>query len=246
MLRQPLAAAVLLLLVVLACLSWRRWPNLLFDYGRELYVPWRLSAGQVLYTEVSYFNGPLSPYYHALLFKAFGVSWTVVIVSSLAVVAAITGGLYAGLGRRLDPLTAAAACVTFLSGFAFNLVRDGNYTFLCPYSHEMTHGVLLSLAMLVLLHRGSEDRRQGWSLAAGACFGLVWLTKAEIALAAGCAASASLWLLGSSRDSPGAGSARGKAAASFAGGAALVIAGAGALLWLAGGRPAVVQGLGGS
>ncbi len=36
--------------VVMAAWSWRTWPDVLVDYGRELYVPWRLAAGQTLYT----------------------------------------------------------------------------------------------------------------------------------------------------------------------------------------------------
>src|SRR6266700_6309518 len=64
------AGPTLILAASLAMLvwSWGTWPDVLIDFGRELYVPWQLSAGKVLYTDVAYFNGPLSPYFNSLCF----------------------------------------------------------------------------------------------------------------------------------------------------------------------------------
>ena len=41
--------------------TWGTWPDVLVDFGGELYVPWRLAEGDVLYRDVAYFTGPLSP-----------------------------------------------------------------------------------------------------------------------------------------------------------------------------------------
>ena len=62
--RRHLVAAALLVLLALAMLwwTWGRWPDVLVDFGRELYVPWRLASGDVLYRDVAYLNGPLSAY----------------------------------------------------------------------------------------------------------------------------------------------------------------------------------------
>jgi hypothetical protein len=65
--------------------SWGTWPDLLVDFGRELYVPWRITAGEVLYRELAYFHGPLSPYFNALLFTVFGVSLRTLLLAFLAV-----------------------------------------------------------------------------------------------------------------------------------------------------------------
>ena len=52
-----------------AVLTWRKWPDLIVDFGQQLYIPWRISAGAVLYRDLFYMaGGPLSQYYHALLF----------------------------------------------------------------------------------------------------------------------------------------------------------------------------------
>ena len=48
--------------VALAVWSWQKWPDVLVDFGRELYVPWQLASGKRLYLDIAYFNGPLSPW----------------------------------------------------------------------------------------------------------------------------------------------------------------------------------------
>src|SRR5262245_9777594 len=67
---------VVLTYCLCAWLTWRKWPDLLVDFGEQLYLPWRISAGDVLYRDVMYLTGgPVSQYYHAALFKLFGVSF---------------------------------------------------------------------------------------------------------------------------------------------------------------------------
>lgn len=52
------AVFLLSLTAILLFFSWRKWPDPLIDFGRELYVPWQLSLGKTLYLDISYFNGP--------------------------------------------------------------------------------------------------------------------------------------------------------------------------------------------
>jgi len=40
----PLAIGVVYL--ALAVASWRKWPDILVDFGRELYVPWQIASGR--------------------------------------------------------------------------------------------------------------------------------------------------------------------------------------------------------
>ena len=72
----------LLLMAILSIymvgISWNKWPDLLVDFGRELYLPWQISEGAVLYRDLSYFNGPFSPYLNSIIFHFFGsnlISW---------------------------------------------------------------------------------------------------------------------------------------------------------------------------
>ena len=74
---RALALAALPLAAFLLHRSWGAWPDVMVDFGRELYVPWRITLGEVLYRDLEWFNGPLSQYVNALWFRLFGVgAWT--------------------------------------------------------------------------------------------------------------------------------------------------------------------------
>ena len=89
--RSPVPRFLLLLLAVLIVWSlyqgWGRWSDPQIDFGRELYVPWRLTQGDLLYQDIAYFNGPLSPYFNAFVFKLMGVGyWKLVAANALVLV----------------------------------------------------------------------------------------------------------------------------------------------------------------
>ncbi len=164
--------------------TWRTWPDLVVDFGRELYVPWRLSAGEVLYLDIAYFNGPLSPYWNALWFRWLGVGLDVLVAINLVLLVVLTVLLHRLLVAVSSPLPATFGTASFLLLFAFgSYVEGGNYTYLAPYSHEMTHGLLLSLVALYCLGRFTDGGRPGWAAACGLSVGLVFLTKPEIFVA---------------------------------------------------------------
>ena len=166
--------------------GWERWNDPIVDFGRELYLPWQITKGRVLYRDLASFNGPLSPYLNALWFRCFGVSIHTLVYCNLAIVIAIVAMVYR-LSLLISGRAAAlAACLTFvfLSGFSRFAIR-GNENYLAPYSHEGPHGVALSLAAILLLHRFITKPTSLWNLAAaGFVVGLSGLTKVEVFVAA--------------------------------------------------------------
>jgi hypothetical protein len=187
----------LILFVGLAMLhrTWRAWPDPLIDFGRELYVPWRLSAGQVLYADVAYFNGPLSPYWNALWFRLFGASLMTLVASNLILLAVLTALLYWMLLEIGSRVGATAACLVFMALFAFGqFLSIGNYNFVAPYSHDLTHGVLLSVVALSCLRGYQKQSRLVFIAGAGLAVGLLYLTKIEVFLAGGAATAVGLAL----------------------------------------------------
>ena len=179
--------------VIMAAWSWQTWPDVLVDYGRELYVPWRLAAGQTLYTEIAYFNGPLSPYFNSVWFRLFEPSVLTLSLVNLAVTAVIVGLLYRIVTALADRLTATVAALLFVTVFGFGQLLDtANYNYVSPYSHEMTHGIVLSLLTIDLLIVYLRTRRPVLLGAAGAALGLVFLTKPELFAAAAVAQAAGL------------------------------------------------------
>jgi hypothetical protein len=55
-----------------------------------------------------------------------------------------------------------------------------NYNYVTPYQHSQTHGMTLSLAMIVALGVHLRTGRFGSLVLAGMCMGLVFLTKVEL------------------------------------------------------------------
>ena len=169
---------------VLLGFTWGAWPDVIVDFGRELYVPWQLGQGKVLYRDIAYFNGPLSPSLNALWFALFGTGLRTLVLCNLAILAAVVAMLNRLLVTIAGRIPAAAAGIVFVTLFAFGqLIWVGNFNYVCPYSHELTHGIALALAALVCLDGFQRSGRTLWALGSGLAAGLAFLTKAEIFLA---------------------------------------------------------------
>src|SRR4051794_25520276 len=102
-------------------LTWRKWPDVVTDFGAQLYLPWQLSIGRVLYLDIPYLTGgPLSQYYHALLFKLFGVSLLTVVMANLLLTAVLLVLIYRRFKHASDAWTATMICLGIILVFAFN------------------------------------------------------------------------------------------------------------------------------
>jgi hypothetical protein len=174
------------LVVFFLNLSWRKWPDPQIDFGRELYLPWRLSQGAVLYRDLQHMYGPFSPYFNSLVFRIGGASLTSLIVANLFIYAGILGLLYYFLRAGWGRLAAFVSCAVFVSVFSFShLVGIGNYNFITPYAHEATHGILLTLLLIGTL-LGLLTHGKRWQFfCSGLLVGISVLMKPETMLAAG-------------------------------------------------------------
>ncbi len=178
-------AGLAVVFAVMAVRGWRRWPDVLVDFGAQLYTPWQLAQGRHLYADIAWKFGPLSQYWNALLFHCFGVSYTTLMVANLVLLAAATVVLHVFFLRACGRLPAFLAGLTFLvaSGFS-HLSWRGNWNFVSPYTHEATHGVALAIgAMCAMTAYASRQSRRALAVA-GLLIGLALLTKVEIAVAA--------------------------------------------------------------
>lgn len=199
------APILLALFAAVVARGWRKWPDLLIDFGRELYVPWRISAGDVLYADVEHLFGPLSAYANGTLFRWFGASYTTLIGADIVVAGALLLLVYL-LVRDLSSDDVAFACCAVVTVLfvGSQYIRFGNYNFLSPYSHEATHGMVLSLLMMRGLHAALARPSPFVLAASGAVFGLIGMTKLDILLAAALVAGVffaidAMWFAGRSR-----------------------------------------------
>jgi len=170
--------------VVLAWGSWRKWADPIVDFGRELYVPWQITQGKVLYADISSLFGPLSPYVNALWMRMFGVSLMTLAWCNMVIFAVTLAALYRLIRVCTDRYTATAATLMALAICGFSqYVEIANYNFVTPYAHESTHGLALSILTILLVHHALMTRRTVFGAAAGVTFGLSLLTKPELPIA---------------------------------------------------------------
>ncbi|HXI83936.1 MAG TPA: glycosyltransferase family 39 protein [Verrucomicrobiae bacterium] len=160
--------------------SWRRWPQPLTDFGNDLYRPWRIAHGAVLYRDLDSFYGPLSQYINATIFALFGPGMMHLVWANLVVLGVILATLYRLLRQAWGGGTALLASALFVTVFGFS---QSNYTYVAPYSQETTHGMLALLLLLVALDRWLVNPSRLWSFSAGVLFGLTALLKTEFMFA---------------------------------------------------------------
>lgn len=173
------------LFIALTIWSWKKWPDILVDFGHQLYIPWQLAGGRHLYTDLAVLHGPFSQYFNAFWFYIFGPSLDVIIYINLIILALTTVVIYKTFLLCTDLLTATSCIVVFLCVFAFGqYVGIGNYNWITPYTHEATHGVALIAALILFGYRFVINRKYFSLMIAALCFGISLLTKIDTAIAA--------------------------------------------------------------
>ncbi len=175
---------ILLAGVIMCNISWLKWPDLLVDYGQQVYVPWRLSEGEVLFKDISYGYGPASVYLHSWVFTIFGPGILKLAIFNMLITGGLSLQIYFLFKKIADTWTATLCGLTFVLVFAFAQYRGGGlFNFICPYSYELTHGVALSFVVLYQFLKFTEKPAVGRLAAVGGLAGLVYLTKPEVFLA---------------------------------------------------------------
>jgi len=176
------AALVASALTALAT-SWRKWPDPVADVGHQLYTAWRIAQGAVLYRDVGCLYGPLSSYLNAFLFRLFGPGMMVLVAANLLVYFAIAGLAYRLFRAAYGSGVGIAVLAVFIWVFSFNqLMGLPNYTYALPYAHESTHGLLISLALVLVAGHWIAGQRIAHALVLGLMCGLTFVLKPEFML----------------------------------------------------------------
>jgi 4-amino-4-deoxy-L-arabinose transferase-like glycosyltransferase len=170
--------------LLMASISWLKWPDLLIDFGEQAYLAWQISEGKVIYKDMTYLYGPFSGYLHALIFNLFGPGILTLAIFNMVVAAALASLIYIFIKSSSDQLTATVCSLTFITLFAFGqYTGGGNFNFICAYIYELPHGVALSLLTLYCFSKYVETKSQSVLIAIYFLVGLVFLTKPEVFLA---------------------------------------------------------------
>ena len=172
-------AAIVAVACTLFWLTWAHWGSIQVDCGREVYVPYQILRGKLLYRDLWYPYGPLEPYISALLLKVFGEHLSVLyyLGFSLAVTCAL---VLFNFGKMLGvrAVGLAAALILLLQGFRFTIF---NYIF--PYTYSAPMGLLFNLVCLLFTMKHVLGRPKRNLVIAGVAAGLSLITKQEMGIA---------------------------------------------------------------
>ncbi|HEX9287216.1 MAG TPA: hypothetical protein VF999_08125, partial [Thermoanaerobaculia bacterium] len=179
------AAALGLASVGLFLVSRGKWSDAIVDSGREWIVPDALSRGDLLYRDVVYWFGPLTPYFHAALFKIFGSSFSTLvlagIVGSIGVLAALYFALRTVIGRREALLWTALAVPALIF-----MPRAGGA--ILGMGYRMWHAAALSLFAIALLCGRRSPLKPALGVSTGVLCALAGLCRTEWGLSTAFAA----------------------------------------------------------
>ncbi|MEE2885898.1 MAG: glycosyltransferase family 39 protein [Planctomycetota bacterium] len=180
--------------LVMLGLSWRKWPDVLIDYGQQLYLAWQMAEGRSLYGDLVCNYGPLAAYLNAWVFQIFGGSMMALVGCNLLVFVGIAVFLHRLLCRVGTALSAIVGGLLLMLVFGFSqLTLIGNFNFAAPYENSLTVGLMAALAALWCGLRTLDDGSVRRALWTGGWLGLAFLTKPEVFLA-GAAGVAAAWI----------------------------------------------------
>ncbi len=162
--------------------SWQKWADPVIDYGREVYVPWRIISGEVLYKDLAFLYGAFPPYWNALLFKIFGPSILTLALFNIFLVSVLTVLIYKLFYKLFDRLTALMGALVFLIYFAFNQHLAQNIYYITPYSHSYPYSLFLGFCSLYIVHSYTLGPRALKLFYLGSVLGLMLLSRLEIFL----------------------------------------------------------------
>ena len=168
-----LAAASVGLFVV----SFGKWSDAIIDSGREWIVPDALASGQLLYRDVVYWFGPLTPYLHAAFFRLLGSSFATLVfagvVGSAGVLVALHFALRSVTRRREAFLWTALAvpALVFMPNAGGSILGMG---------YRIWHAAAFALAAIGLAARAKSSLRPlARAAAVGVLAGLAGLCRTE-------------------------------------------------------------------
>lgn len=166
-------------------ISWLKWPDVFIDFGRELYITWIINNGATLYKDIDYVNGPFSPHLNVLLFRIFGTHLLTLGIFNIITIIFLSFIIFKFFSEVSDKLTGIMSSIVFVAVFAFGnyTISEGNYNFVAPYSHDLTHGIIISITICYLFLQYFKTKKLFILFFIGFLSGIVLMTKVEVVVA---------------------------------------------------------------
>lgn len=168
-------AAIAAVALFLFWLTWAHWGDIQLDCGRELYVPYEILRGKLLYKDLFYAFGPLAPYLEAALLYTFGLHFSVLYILGLCT-ALCYGLVIFEIGETLDSRSVgfSAALIVLIQGF-----RPSEFNYIFPWSYAGSLGLLFSLFSLLFVIRFILHTKDAYLLSSALFAAIALLSKQE-------------------------------------------------------------------
>lgn len=137
------------LLIAAIVLTFAHHGHLIFDCGREAYIPTQILAGDLLYRDIFNIYGPLSYLVNAGLFKIFGVHLNSLYGAGIVCAFLIVSLIYFIAKEFLSRFASASIA---LFGVVIGVMNTNLFNFIFPYSYAMLYGyvgLLVSIFCLI-------------------------------------------------------------------------------------------------
>jgi hypothetical protein len=164
--------------VALWFVSHGKWGDAIVDSGREWIVPDSLARGDLLYRDVVYWFGPLTPYMHALLFRLFGSGFPTLVLAGILASLAVLASLYTALRQVTGRVEAMLGTSLTIPALLFMPSAGGA---ILGMGYRIWHAAVFTLFAVSIAVRPFRWRR---AVAAGSFCALAFLCRTEWGLAA--------------------------------------------------------------
>ena len=147
-----------MLLAAISCVlfyfTYAHWIEVWGDAGFNLYTFWQVAEGKLLYHDIFYFHGPLSPLFFGAIFHVFGTSILSVTTTNLFFTWLIACMIFSLLQKLFDKGSALVAAIYFLCTFAMAQNSPSQaWNFIFPYKPEAIHGTFLCFSAFLLIKK---------------------------------------------------------------------------------------------
>ena len=170
------AAALLLATTALFVVSRGKWSDALIDSGNVWIIPFTISRGELLYRDVVYWFGPFTPYFHGMIFRIFGPSFSTLVFAGVLGSIATIASLYYAIRRvasRTEALLWSALAIPAL------IFMPNSGGAVLGMGYRIWHAATFALLAVAVLVGPAEERRGRRALLAGGLAGFAGLCRTE-------------------------------------------------------------------
>jgi hypothetical protein len=169
-------AALVAASVGLFIVSRGKWSDALVDSGNVWIIPFTISRGELLYRDVAYWFGPFTPYFHGMVFRIFGPSFSTLVFAGVLGSIATIASLYYAIRRVASRTEALLWSALAIPALVFMPNSGGA---VLGMGYRIWHAATFALLAVAVLVGPAEERWGRRALLAGVLAGFAGLCRTE-------------------------------------------------------------------